>query len=67
MLIERFKALEARIAQLPPDQQEALAAALEETLRRVAQEPALGVSDVRAAIERALEQHAASLLYLKDR
>ncbi len=67
MLIDRFKAHEDQVAKLPPDQQEALAATLEDALREVERKPTPVASDVRAAIERALERHAASLLYLKDK
>ena len=67
MLIDRFKALEDKVAKLTPEQQEALAAALEDALREVEREPSPVSSEVRAAIERALERNAASLLYLKDR
>lgn len=67
MLTDRFKALEEQIARLPPEQQDALAAAIEDALRGAPHAPMPVASDVRAAIERALEAHAASLLYLKDR
>lgn len=73
MLTDRFKSLERLIAQLPPDLQDELAAALEEALADVSMEAEQGTqaapleADVRAAIDRALAQHAASLQYLKDK
>jgi len=67
MLTGRFKALEEAIAQLPADAQDTLAASLEVALRQMQQDgPAIG-ADVAAAIERALDQHVASLEYLKDK
>lgn len=65
MLTDRFRALADEIAKLPPSVQDALAAAIEDALRKRPTPPL--APDVRAAMDRALEQHAASLLYLKDR
>lgn len=70
MLTERFKALEAAIAELPPETQDSLAATLEDALlklRQSEQGAPVVAADVAAAIERALDQHAASLEYLKDK
>lgn len=70
MLTERFKALEEAIAELPPETQDSLAATLEDALlklRQGAQGAPVVSADVAAAIERALDQHAASLEYLKDK
>lgn len=74
MLTDRFKALERLIGQLPPDLQDKLAAALEDALaevstgaERATQAPPPVEADVRASIDRALAQHAASLQYLKDK
>ncbi len=67
MLTDRFKALEKIIEQLPPEVQNALADALEGPLSRVTRVPSPLASDVRAAIDRALAQHAATLRYLKDK
>jgi hypothetical protein len=61
MLTDRFKALEEAVAQLPADAQDTLAASLEDALRQMQQD-----GPASAAIERALDQHAASLEYLKD-
>lgn len=70
MLTERFKALEAAIAELPPETQDSLAATLEDALlklRQSEQGAPVVAADVAAAIERTLDQHAASLEYLKDK
>ncbi|HEX2350485.1 MAG TPA: hypothetical protein VHI51_18765 [Ktedonobacterales bacterium] len=67
MLTDRFKALEEAVAQLPPDAQDTLAATLENALRQMQQDGPAIDADVAAAIERALERHAASLEYLKDK
>jgi hypothetical protein len=66
MLTNRFKAIEGVVAQLPPDQQDALAAALEDALKVIQASPAVS-AEVRAAMDRALERHTASLQYLKDK
>lgn len=67
MLTNRFKALEDAIAQVPPDVQDRLAEALDDALRQAAVTAPLVAPDVRAAIDRALEQHTASVQYLQDK
>ena len=67
MLTNRFKALEDAIAQLPPDVQDNLAAALEDALHQAKLTAPLVAPEVRAAIDRALEQHVASVQYLQDK
>lgn len=67
MLTDRFKALKEAVAQLPPDAQDTLAAALEGALLQLQQDGPAIDADVAAAIERALERRAASLEYLKDK
>ncbi len=67
MLTNRFKALEDAIAQLPPDVQDKLAEALEDALRQATITAPLAAPEVRAAIDRALERHAASVQYLQDK
>jgi hypothetical protein len=52
---------------LPPEAQNRLAEALEDALHTVTQALSSVTSDVHAAIGRALEQHAASAQYLKDK
>lgn len=67
MLTNRFKALEYVVAQLPPETQDTLAATLEDALRHMQHGEPVADADLTAAVERALEQHAASLEYLKDK
>lgn len=67
MLTDRFKALEEAVAQLPPDAQDTLAAALENALRQLQKDGPVIDTDMAAAIERALAAHAASLDYLRDK
>lgn len=67
MMTDRFKAVVDIAAQLAPETQDQLAAALEDALRHTTQPvPSLAL-DVRAAFERAMAEHAATLEYLKDK
>jgi len=68
VLTDRLRAAMDRAARLPVATQEALAEAIEEALNRTTAEhiPPLS-AEVRAAFERALVEHAATLEYLKDR
>lgn len=75
MITDRLRSAVDRAAQLPPETQDALAGALEHALDIAAQATALSspghtptlAPEVRAAFERVIQRHAASLAYLKDR
>jgi hypothetical protein len=67
MMTDRFKAVVDIAAQLAPETQDQLAAALEEALRHTTQLIPSLAPDVRAAFERAMTEHAATLEYLKDK
>jgi len=67
MITDRFRAVVVTAAQLPPEMQDELAAALEETLKRFAPPVPPMAPDVRAVFEQVVRDHAADLAYLKDK
>ncbi|HST87269.1 MAG TPA: hypothetical protein VLJ14_02735 [Ktedonobacterales bacterium] len=67
MMTDRFKAVVDIAARLAPETQDQLAAALEDALRHATQPVPSLAPDVRAAFERAMAEHAATLEYLKDK
>lgn len=67
MITDRFQAVVDAAAQLPPEVQDELATALEETIKRVTQPVPEMSPDVRAVFEQVLREHAADLAYLRDK
>jgi len=67
MMTDRFKAVVDIAARLAPETQDQLAAALEDALRQATQQVPSLSPEVRAAFERAMEEHATTLEYLKDK
>ncbi len=67
MLTERLQAVVEDAGRLPTEEQDRVAQALEAILKQLRQTPSEIAPDVRAAIDRAMAQHAATLEYLKDK
>jgi hypothetical protein len=67
MMTDRFQAVVDTAAQLPPEVQDELAAALEETLKRITQPVPPMAPGVRVVFEQVVRDHAADLAYLKDK
>lgn len=67
MMTERLRAAVDDAAQLPLDEQDKVAEAIQAILDQLRQSPPAIESDVRAAIDRAMTQHAATLDYLRDK
>ncbi len=67
MLTERLQAVVEDAGRLPIEEQDKVAEALEAILKQLRQAPGEIAPDVRAAIDRAMTQHAATLEYLKDK
>lgn len=67
MLTARLRAIVEDAARLPIEEQDRVAEALEALLKQVRPAPGEIAPEVRAAIDRAMAQHAATLEYLKDK
>jgi len=67
MITDRFQAVVETAAQFPPEVQDELAAALEETLKRITQPVPQMSPDIRAVFEQVMQEHAEDIAYLKDK
>ncbi|HEX8037277.1 MAG TPA: hypothetical protein VF510_25705 [Ktedonobacterales bacterium] len=66
VMTERLKAAVDDAARLPLSEQDKVAEVLQAILDQLRQSPPAIESDVYAAIDRAMTQHAATLDYLRD-